>query len=177
MTLTGTCQAWCTPAAILIGSVMISGSILWVGARADNTSVARDAATPDGSVETALRPVANAAIAPAASATATASLVGIVALDSFLQAWEREPAARAERECWTPIQRTGAFPVLPASPHFDIQVEADGTISGYQAVTEGFPNPPTALYDCVGKIILTMRFPPSGTRQSVRVQANRPASR
>jgi hypothetical protein len=98
----------------------------------------------------------------------------MLAMDSLALAWEPMHARRAERECWAPLERAKAYPALPATPHFTVDLDAQGNVTGVEPQMPGLAVPPTKLYECVAGIVKTMKLAPYGRPQSASVQANRP---
>jgi hypothetical protein len=166
------------PTAILCGCLCICASVVYAGRRLEDRFSAYVAAAESAKAFTPLasspREQAQAAVQPNAPAQQPAPVSGVLAYDSFDRVWTPAFAARAEKQCWTRFEQTKTYPVLPREPHFVVSLNADGTVTKVESIPDAMEKPPTQFYECVGEVIRTMKFPPSGKPQSAPVQATRP---
>jgi hypothetical protein len=88
----------------------------------------------------------------------------------FARAWEGAPAARAETECWKPLDGRDGDAPEPA-PRFDVAVDATGKITRveYQARSAD-----EALHECVAGIIRQLGLSAAARQRKGNVQAPRP---
>jgi hypothetical protein len=98
----------------------------------------------------------------------------VMTYDFFARYWRPDFAHIADRDCWLPLEK-GKKLRLPSQVHFDLEVDADGSvIEVHEGVVDDPADNASELRTCLAKIIRTMKFAPSGKRQRGLVQADRP---
>jgi hypothetical protein len=164
-----------TVLAIVGGFVFLSGAVVYASIRIGN-SIEKVGSPRRGTHEGAETMVAT----PTEPSSPMLNEHGIpvdriMTYDFFTRHWRPTFADRAERACWLPLEQTKKFPALPSQIHFDVEVDADGSVVEVRPNHNEDMMPGIAeLRTCVARIIQTMKFAAPGKRESGPVQADRP---
>lgn len=152
--------------AILAGAILVSGTLVWLGysIRAASTQAPRVAVGP------AAVPLGPAPVAMPGPLPPAANEASVLRVSDFVELWVRGGyQARAEKDCFKPLEQAKK----PVTPTLDYALEIDPSGKVVKAEPRATRDELFELYGCVGKVIRSMSFAPTGARRTGEGQASR----